>query len=125
METVKIVVGLGIIIASFAYVLKNKGSMLDNLLRKNKEEYEKKMAIQEKAHMVVDGKADAFETIVDSVKEVLKKEESNNIAEREDDSYINSVFKYVSKCEDVTKFVVEEPSLNEIFVSKVGESYEK
>lgn len=84
METVKIVVGLGIIIASFAYVLKNKGSMLDNLLRKNKEEYEKKMAIQEKAHMVVDGKADAFETIVDSVKEVLKKEESNNIAERED-----------------------------------------
>ena len=38
---------------------------------------------------------------------------------------IQSVFKYVSKCEDVTKFVVEEPSLNEIFVSKVGESYEK
>ena len=35
------------------------------------------------------------------------------------------VFKYVSKCEDVTKFVVEEPSLNDIFISKVGESYEK
>ena len=38
---------------------------------------------------------------------------------------IENVFKYVSKCSNVTKFVVEEPSLNEIFVSKVGESYEK
>jgi len=42
----------------------------------------------------------------------------------EDDSIIDDVFKYVSKCDNVTKFVVEEPSLNEIFISKVGESYE-
>ena len=34
------------------------------------------------------------------------------------------VFKYVSKCDNVVKFSVEEPSLNEIFVAKVGESYE-
>lgn len=39
-------------------------------------------------------------------------------------SIADSVFKYVSKCSNVTKFVVEEPSLNEIFISKVGESYE-
>ena len=38
---------------------------------------------------------------------------------------VDNVFKYISKCENVTKFVVEEPSLNEIFISKVGESYEK
>ena len=38
---------------------------------------------------------------------------------------IENVFKYISKCSNVTKFVVEEPSLNEIFISKVGESYEK
>ena len=36
----------------------------------------------------------------------------------------DKVFKKISK-NKITKFVVEEPSLNEIFVSKVGESYEK
>lgn len=38
---------------------------------------------------------------------------------------VENVFKYISKCSNITKFVVEEPSLNEIFISKVGESYEK
>lgn len=38
---------------------------------------------------------------------------------------VKDVFKYISKCENITKFVVEEPSLNDIFISKVGESYEK
>ena len=38
---------------------------------------------------------------------------------------IENIFKYVSTCNNVMKFVVEEPSLNEIFVAKVGESYEK
>ncbi len=37
----------------------------------------------------------------------------------------SDVFKLVAKCNNVMKFVVEEPSLNEIFISKVGESYEK
>lgn len=39
--------------------------------------------------------------------------------------FVKNVFKYVSKCNNVMKFLVEEPSLNEIFISKVGESYEK
>lgn len=38
--------------------------------------------------------------------------------------YVNSVFKEVSKGKNILKFSVEEPSLNEIFISKVGESYE-
>ncbi len=38
---------------------------------------------------------------------------------------VESVFKFISKCPNITKFVVQEPSLNEIFISKVGESYEK
>ncbi len=36
-----------------------------------------------------------------------------------------SVFDVVRKKKNITKFVVEEPSLNEIFVAKVGESFEK
>lgn len=42
-----------------------------------------------------------------------------------DENYIEEVFKYISKCKNVTHFAVEEPSLNEIFVAKVGESYER
>ena len=38
---------------------------------------------------------------------------------------VEKVFDVVKKKGNVTKFVVEEPSLNEIFVSKVGESFEK
>jgi ABC-2 type transport system ATP-binding protein len=42
-----------------------------------------------------------------------------------DNTKIDDVFKVISKSKNVTKFVVEEPSLNEIFISKVGETYEK
>lgn len=43
----------------------------------------------------------------------------------EDETKIENVFKYISKCKNITKFVVEEPSLNEIFIAKVGEVYAK
>ena len=42
-----------------------------------------------------------------------------------DKKYTNDIFKIISKYKNITKFVVEEPSLNEIFISKVGENYEK
>ena len=42
-----------------------------------------------------------------------------------DIKYVSSIFKKLSKCNNVTKFVVEEPTLNEIFIDKVGESYEE
>ena len=38
---------------------------------------------------------------------------------------IDKVFKYIKKCKNVTKFNVEDASLNEIFLSKVGGAYEK
>ena len=38
---------------------------------------------------------------------------------------IFKLFKTISKMDSITKFVVEEPSLNEIFIAKVGEAYEK
>ena len=42
-----------------------------------------------------------------------------------DNSYTNKLFKEISKYKNITKFIVEEPSLNEIFISKVGEAYEE
>lgn len=43
----------------------------------------------------------------------------------EDESYIKSIFKCISKFDNVRKFSVEDPSLNEIFISIVGDSYDK
>ncbi len=43
----------------------------------------------------------------------------------QDESKVSNVFDIVKDKKNVTKFVVEEPSLNEIFVEKVGESFEK
>jgi ABC-2 type transport system ATP-binding protein len=42
-----------------------------------------------------------------------------------DQSVAEKVFQVISKGSNITKFVVEEPSLNEIFIEKVGETYEK
>ena len=42
-----------------------------------------------------------------------------------DDSYVKPLFKAVSKFDNITKFSVEDPSLNEIFISIVGDSYEQ
>jgi len=43
----------------------------------------------------------------------------------EDIKYVSSIFKKLAKCENVMKFVVEEPTLHEIFIDKVGETYEQ
>ncbi|HKM28932.1 MAG TPA: hypothetical protein VJY37_04550 [Anaerovoracaceae bacterium] len=72
MDKIKIIIGLAIIVASFVYVLKNNTSMLDNIMAKSKKEYEKKQAIKEQAYKVVDGQADAFDTIVSGAKAVAK-----------------------------------------------------
>ena len=72
MEKIKIAIGLAIIVASFVYILRNKRSMLDNLMKKSVEDYEKQKKIQDKAKDVVDGKADAFDTIADTVKPVIE-----------------------------------------------------
>ncbi|MDO4376535.1 MAG: ATP-binding cassette domain-containing protein [bacterium] len=42
-----------------------------------------------------------------------------------DDSYVKPLFRAVSKFDNITKFSVEDPSLNEIFISIVGDSYEQ
>jgi ABC-2 type transport system ATP-binding protein len=61
------------------------------------------------------------------IKGVLNIEKNKNeyTIKIEDESIVKNVFKALSKCDNIVKFVVEEPTLNEIFIDKVGESYEK
>ncbi len=71
--------------------------------------------------------ADINEEEIRKVKGVLNIEKNKDeyTIKIEDESVIHNVFKALAKCKNVYKFVVEEPTLNEIFIDKVGESYEK
>ena len=60
----------------------------------------------------VNGVIDVFE---DNGEYIIKIKESK---------YVSLIFKEISKCDNITKFYVTEASLNEIFVSVVGDNYE-
>ena len=55
----------------------------------------------------------------------VRKENNNYIVTISDEKYIAKLFNYIKKCDNITKFSVEEPSLNEIFIEKVGNAYDK
>jgi len=56
--------------------------------------------------------------------EKITKNNDEYIISITDDSYVNSLFKLISKYDNILKFSVEDPSLNEIFISIVGDNYE-
>ena len=99
-------------------VLVNGKAVLHGNLKDIKKTYRKK-----NIHVVGDIKIEDLKKI-DGVAEVTK-HANGYIIKIEDEKFVEDVFKYIGKCKNVTKFSVEEPTLNEIFVSKVGESYEK
>ena len=92
-------------------------SVLEGYLADIKEKYRKK-------NIFVKGNIDIDKiSNIDGVLniEVLPDE---YVIQIENNDVTKEVFKRI-KNKDITKFVVEAPSLNEIFVSKVGESYEQ
>ena len=99
-------------------ILVNGKSVLSGNIKDIKDSYKKK-------NIILKGDVD-----LDRIRKVSGVE---NIIEKADEyeikissiSVVDDVFKLVSKGNNITKFVVEEPSLNEIFIAKVGESYEK
>ena len=92
-------------------------SVLSGNLKEIKKEYRRK-----NIHII--GNVD--KEAIASLKGVVSVEETAEelIVKIESDEYIDDVFKIVKKGKDITKFAVEDPTLNEIFLSKVGESYE-
>lgn len=99
-------------------VLVNGKSVLSGKIKDIKKAYRKK-----NIHIVGDVKKEELAKIKGVVN--VSKNVDEFVVQIESDDYINDVFKYVSKCQNITRFNVEEPSLNEIFISKVGEAYEK
>lgn len=93
-------------------------AVLDGYISDIKEQYRKKNILV---------KAEIQKDVLESIDGVLSVTEKADEFEVkiENSDIVDNVFKVVSKCKCVTKFVVEEPSLNEIFVERVGESYEK
>ncbi len=99
-------------------VLVNGKSVLSGNIKEIKESYMKK-------NIIIKGNIDIEKLKkISGVEEVIENSLQYEVKISNKD-VVDSVFKYISKCENITKFVVEEPSLNEIFISKVGESYEK
>ena len=98
-------------------VLVKGKSVLQGRLRDIKENYKKK-------NVIVKGDIDIDK--IQNLKGVVSTEklEDYYIIKIEDQSYVPSIFKSISKYDNITKFSVEDASLNEIFVSIVGEVYE-
>ena len=99
-------------------ILVKGNTVLEGKLIKIKEDYRKK-----NIKVIADIDIDEVKKI-DGVVDVSKNKNEYNI-KIEDTKYVNDVFKKISKYKNVVKFVVEEPTLNEIFVNTVGETYEK
>ena len=99
-------------------VLVKGESVLSGSLKEIKKEYQRK-------NIFIKADVDINELkSIEGVYEVIENPEEY-IVKIENESVINKVFKYIKECKNVTKFNVEDASLNEIFLSKVGGAYEK
>jgi len=92
-------------------------SVLEGKLSDIKKNYKKK-------NIIVSGNINLKELKEEKGVLSIDKQEDYYIIKIEDDSYVSDIFKKISKYDNITKFSVEDASLNEIFVSIVGESYE-
>ena len=59
---------------------------------------------------------------VNGVIKVIKTSSSYEVYIK-DETYAKDVFEYLKTRKNITKFILEEPSLEEIFIAKVGEAY--
>ena len=99
-------------------VLVKGKSVLQGKLSKIKKDYKKK-------NLVVIGDINKDELLKCDGVEKIDKIRNEYIISIRDESYVNSLFKKIAKYDNILKFSVEDPSLNEIFISIVGDSYEK
>lgn len=99
-------------------ILKDGKSVLEGYLKDIKEKFLTK-------NIIVNGDID-----IEKIKRIngvldVKQNELETVIKIEDESVSSLVFDEIKKYKNIKKYVLEDPSLNEIFVAKVGESYEK
>lgn len=98
-------------------ILKKGQAVLSGKLKDIKKDYRKKI-------IKIVGDVD-----IENLKKIrgvldVQKENLEIIVKIESDEFIDNVFDEVKKAQNITKFVVEDASLNEIFLNIVGEAYE-
>ena len=99
-------------------VLVKGKTVLNGYLKDIKKEYKKK-----DVYIIGDVVKEDLEKIEGVVK--VRKENDNYIVTISDEKHVSRLFNYVKKCDNSIRFSVEEPSLNEIFIEKVGNAYDK
>ena len=101
-------------------ILVHGKSVLQGNLKDIKKKYRKK-----NIQLCCKGDVDKLKDI-DGVLDIIKEAGTDTyIIKISDDTVVDKVFEVVKTFKSVTKFNVEEATLNEIFISKVGEAYEK
>lgn len=99
-------------------IILNGKTVLEGYLKDIKHDYRKK-------NIFIKGNIDIEELkSIKGVIDVIKTPEQIEV-KIESEEIVDKVFNKIKNKKNITKFVVEEPSLNEIFVSKVGHEYEK
>ena len=93
-------------------------SVLEGYLKDIKTDYKIKKVIVEG-----DVKVSELKSLNGVIK--VEKTSSSYVISIKDKTYVKELFKYLKTKDNITKFVIEEPSLEEIFISKVGASYGK
>ena len=99
-------------------VLVKGKTVLNGYLKDIKKEYKKK-----DVYIIGDVVKEDLEKIEGVVK--VRKENDNYIVTISDEKHVSRLFNYVKRCDNIIRFSVEEPSLNEIFIEKVGNAYDK
>lgn len=99
-------------------ILKKGKTMLSGSLKEIKKNYRKK-TIRISGDVDINA-LEKIDGVISATKENL-----DIIVKIESDEYIRDVFNVVKKAKNITKFVVEDASLNEIFLNTIGEAYEK
>lgn len=99
-------------------ILMHGQSVLEGYIKDIKEEYrQKNIFIRGDIELESIRKIDGVKQIISHPNEFEIKVDSFKVADK--------IFDVLKKSKSISKFIIEEPTLNEIFVSKVGESYEK
>lgn len=99
-------------------VLVKGKAVINGYLKDIKKEYGKK-------NIIIRGNINKEEILKEKGVLNISKEKEDYIISVENIDIASKIFHLINKYDNITKFTIEDPSLNEIFITKVGANYEK